>query len=116
MSEQKPDAYKENWKGTNKKYGIAYDTPKYAKEVGDYTNQFMSGKKNDTQSNNQPQVASQTDASAKHKDALNNLMKIIASAKANQQVTPNQPITPQIQSQPNQGGLLGPLALNGQKQ
>ena len=76
----------------------------------------MSGKKNDTQSNNQPQVASQTDASAKHKDALNNLMKIIASAKANQQVTPNQPITPQIQSQPNQGGLLGPLALNGQKQ
>ena len=27
--------------GTDKKYGIAYDTPAYAKKVTDYTNQFM---------------------------------------------------------------------------
>lgn len=38
--EQRPDAYKENWKGTNKQYGIAYDTPAYAKKVADYTNKF----------------------------------------------------------------------------
>jgi len=38
--EQRPDAYKENWKGTNKKYGVAFDTPAYAKKVSDYAKQF----------------------------------------------------------------------------
>lgn len=38
--EHKPDAYKQNWKGTNKKYGVAYDTPAYAKKVADYVKQF----------------------------------------------------------------------------
>lgn len=39
--EDKPDAYKENWKGTNK-YGVKYDTPAYAKKVADYTKEFES--------------------------------------------------------------------------
>lgn len=30
----KPDAYKENWRGTNE-YGVQYDTPKYATEVAE---------------------------------------------------------------------------------
>lgn len=38
--EQRPDAYKQNVKGVNKKYGVAYDTPAYAKKVADYTKQF----------------------------------------------------------------------------
>lgn len=40
--ERKPDAYKEDWKGTNK-YGVSFDTPAYAKKVADYTKQFASG-------------------------------------------------------------------------
>ena len=32
--EGRPNAYKENWKGTNK-YGVAYDTPRYVKSVYD---------------------------------------------------------------------------------
>lgn len=32
--EGKPNAYKENWKGTNK-YGVQYDTPAYAKKVAE---------------------------------------------------------------------------------
>lgn len=39
--EQRPDAYKQNWKGTNKKYGVAFDTPAYAKKVADYAHQFQ---------------------------------------------------------------------------
>lgn len=37
--ERKADAYKENHKGTNK-YGVAYDTPAYAKKVGNYVKEF----------------------------------------------------------------------------
>lgn len=37
--ENKPDAYKQNWKGKNK-YGVAYDTPAYAKKVADYAKKF----------------------------------------------------------------------------
>lgn len=43
--ESKPDAYKQNWKGTNKKYGVAFDTPAYAKKVLDYSKQFYQEKK-----------------------------------------------------------------------
>lgn len=35
----RPNAYKENWKGTNK-YGVKYDTPAYAKRVSDYATTF----------------------------------------------------------------------------
>ena len=38
--EGKPNAYKENWRGINKKYGVAYDTPAYAKKVANYASQF----------------------------------------------------------------------------
>lgn len=38
--EQKPDAYKQNWKGVNQKYGVVYDTPAYAKKVANYAKQF----------------------------------------------------------------------------
>ncbi len=38
--EGRPNAYKENHKGINKQYGIAYDTPSYAKKVVDYSRKF----------------------------------------------------------------------------
>lgn len=38
--EHRPDAYKQNFKGVNKKYGVAYDTPAYAKKVASYAKQF----------------------------------------------------------------------------
>ena len=37
--EQRPDAYKQNVKGINKK-GVSYDTPAYAKKVSDYAKKF----------------------------------------------------------------------------
>ncbi len=37
--EGRPNAYKENWKGTNS-YGVQYDTPKYASTVLKYAKQF----------------------------------------------------------------------------
>lgn len=40
--EQRPDAYKQNWKGVNKKYGVAYDTPAYVNKVTNYMKQFDS--------------------------------------------------------------------------
>lgn len=42
--ESKPDAYKQNWKGINKKFGIEYDTPAYAKKVLGYAKQFYQEK------------------------------------------------------------------------
>lgn len=39
--ESKPNAYKENWKGVNEKYGVSYDTPAYAKKVMDYAKTFL---------------------------------------------------------------------------
>lgn len=39
--EHRPDAYKQNFKGVNKKYGVAYDTPAYAKKVLGYVKQFQ---------------------------------------------------------------------------
>lgn len=38
--EQRPDAYKQNFKGINKKYGIAYDTPAYAEKFTKYVKEF----------------------------------------------------------------------------
>lgn len=38
--EQRPDAYKQNFKGVNKKYGVAYDTPKYVEKAMSYLKQF----------------------------------------------------------------------------
>jgi len=37
--EGRPDAYVQNWKGVNK-YGVAYDTPAYAKKVAEHYQQF----------------------------------------------------------------------------
>lgn len=37
--ENHPDAYKEDWKGTNSS-GVKYDTPTYAARVGSYVKQF----------------------------------------------------------------------------
>lgn len=36
----RPNAYKQNYKGVNKKYGVAYDTPGYVKKATNYLNQF----------------------------------------------------------------------------
>ncbi len=41
--EGRPDAYKQNWRGTNK-YGVKYDTPAYAKGVLDYAKRFYGEK------------------------------------------------------------------------
>lgn len=38
--EQRPDAYKQNFKGVNKKYNVAYDTPAYVKKFSNYIKQF----------------------------------------------------------------------------
>lgn len=40
--EGRPNAYKENYSGTNK-YGVHYDTPAYAKAVAEYYQQFKQG-------------------------------------------------------------------------
>lgn len=42
--EQRPDAYKQNWKGMNKKYGVPFDTPAYTSKVMNYFKEFMGGK------------------------------------------------------------------------
>lgn len=49
--EHKPDAYKQNWKGLNKKYGVAYDTPAYANKVASYVKQFQKEGVQPSQSN-----------------------------------------------------------------
>lgn len=55
-----PNAYKENHKGVNK-YGIAYDTPAYAKKVKDYSQQFYKeSNQNETQKEKITDVQSQT--------------------------------------------------------
>ena len=38
--ENKPDAYKQGYKGINKKYGVAYDTPGYVKKFSDHLKSF----------------------------------------------------------------------------
>lgn len=40
--EQRPDAYKQNFRGVNKKYGVAYDTPAYVKNAMAHLKQFES--------------------------------------------------------------------------
>lgn len=51
--EQNPDAYKQNYKGTNRE-GIAYNTPKYVKTATKYLTQF------EKESQNPPQMAQNT--------------------------------------------------------
>lgn len=46
------NAYKQNWKGTNK-YGVAYDTPAYAANVLKYAKQFY----NQDAQNHQPTIS-----------------------------------------------------------
>jgi hypothetical protein len=41
--ERRPNAYKENWRGTNKA-GVAYDTPAYAKKFVSYMDKFKNEK------------------------------------------------------------------------
>lgn len=53
--EDHPDAYKENWRGTNS-HGVKYDTPAYAAGVLKYAKQFYSEKT--AQNTPQPQIAS----------------------------------------------------------
>lgn len=61
--EGKPDAYKQNWKGTNSE-GVSYDTPAYAQKVSNFYQQLKGG--------SQPNQPNQ-------------------STQPNQQAQPNQP-------------------------
>jgi len=92
--EQRPDAYKENWKGINKKYGVSYDTPAYAKKVADYTKQFMEETPDQAPTQSQPQ---QNDVVSK----LTELTKKVSDRMS-------QGMVPQ---QSQQNGLLGNLAI-----
>lgn len=59
--EGRPNAYKENWKGTNS-YGVSYNTPEYAKEVNNYAKQFyqqMTSLSPDQQQSNNQQSTEQ---------------------------------------------------------
>lgn len=104
--EHKPDAYKQNWKGTNKKYGVSFDTPGYAKKVVGYTNQFI--KENDvpslddSQDNSKPfpQVAELT----------NKLMQLKQVSDARKEQSDASKTI--IGTQPVTGGLLPGLAQN----
>ena len=60
--ENKPDAYKQGYKGINKKYGVAYDTPGYVKKFSSYLSQNDTGKNASSTANSaQPtQLASQS--------------------------------------------------------
>ncbi len=52
--EQNPDAYKQNYKGTNKE-GVAYNTPAYAKKVADYATKFEENSGVSTSNTEKPQ-------------------------------------------------------------
>ena len=80
--EQRPDAYKENWRGTNK-YGVKYDTPAYAKKVSNYATQLN-----------------------KEYDKMFNGVPVNTQINMPQPTTPNNPNTPK-----DIGGLIK-LALN----
>lgn len=88
-----PNAYKENLKGVNKE-GVAYDTPKYADKVANYTKEFLGDKSLDeiaSSIGNQPDASDEQtgndqqyqQALKSHNDAMNNLVAIAKQAKAN---------------------------------
>lgn len=56
--EGKPNAYKENHKGVNK-FGVAYDTPKYASGVLNYAKKFYEENVKKSQTNSPDQQISQ---------------------------------------------------------
>ena len=84
--EDNPDAYKENWRGTNS-HGVHYDTPTYAANVLKYAKQFYqekAGQAGSSQNTPQPQVAS---APAPQPQQNNSLMgKVIKSSGQSSQV------------------------------
>lgn len=51
--ESKPDAYKENYQGTNAE-GVAYNTPAYVQKVSNYYKQYSSGQQPDSSDQTQP--------------------------------------------------------------
>ena len=106
--EQRPDAYKQNWKGVNKKYGVAYDTPAYAKKVSDYTNQFMSEDQGS-------QPTPQEDPNAKKADILSKMQALVTNVKnrAGSMGGMQPQATPAMGSQgpgTQNNGLLGSIA------
>ncbi len=57
--ESHPDAYKENWRGTNS-HGVKYDTPTYAKNVLKYAKKFYNEKLQESNTNSTTQVTPTT--------------------------------------------------------
>lgn len=71
----KPNAYKENWKGVNKKYGVAYDTPAYAKKFMAYATK-VEQEGNIPTDTDQPQTPQNEDLRQKAISALTKLKDI----------------------------------------
>lgn len=101
--EAKQDAYKEGWKGTNSK-GVSYDTPAYANKVAHYVKEFSKESPQGAQSS--PQMA-QSNPSGNVNKSVQALQDVMQKIGSQAQGVP-QPQAPQM---PQQGGLLGQLAV-----
>lgn len=78
----KPNAYKEGWKGINKKYGVAYDTPAYADKVINYAKKFYG----------ESQKTSQTSQSSPINEIMSTMKKAQSTTPASQSLpASNQP-------------------------
>ena len=100
-----PNAYKGN-KGINS-YGVAYDTPAYAKKVVKYSKEFYQESTNKSTNTTQSPTQNTTQSSP-----INDIMSMVNSAKSNQQTS--QPSTNPPQ-QNSQGLIQGLLKQQGQK-
>lgn len=103
--EQRPDAYKQNWKGINKKYGVAYDTPAYASKVKSYHDSFAKG---DTQEVPQLQLQN-TKEKTEAVDKIRSFLDKVKSGAGQPANTSTPPVQPPIQqnspTQPSAGLL-----------
>lgn len=108
--EGRPNAYRENWRGTNSK-GVSYDTPAYAAKVSKYYQQFKIGEVEEVQPVQPNQGQQQTD-----KGFLGNLAAGILKTPARlatnlinaKQIAFNEPET-----QPFSGDFLGEVTRVG---
>ena len=105
--EQRPEAYKQNWKGTNKKYGVAYDTPAYAAKVKSYADSFI---KSDNQGSQQGTTTPNTTTKQPEGNTVrDNIMAMVSKAKEMTQAT--QPVAQQNSPTQPSAGLLPNLAI-----
>lgn len=121
--EGRPDAYKQNWKGVNKQYGVSYDTPAYAEKVFNYAKDFGGVEGEQGSLDNEPSKpvkggsASQSQPQSLEDDIQQRVAKVrsmidstkSASTSTNMITPPSTPApSPQQYQQPG-GGALGGL-------